>query len=389
MIDTEKIETLLKKVKSKIEAHKEFKEAYNKKLAFDFSLFNFFDIGENKISKILTFFLNENETHGQGKTFLNEFINQFYGKNIDSKVREVRCEKKTTSGRKIDIYIEFEDTTIIAIENKIWAGDQDDQVKDYITYIDEQSKTNFLLLYLSPYGRKPSDKSIPKDYEISKNGRLEVINYTEDIKQLINRWLAVCEADNVSHFLKEFKNYLEIKFHGNNTLNMTNKIKEIILNNIEESELISKSYDKIIYELKEEFRDKVFEILKNKQEIKFKGIEKQVKMSKPHSRIWFNNDKGIWFGVESFSGIGHEQGILFVGIMSDNEKNKLSGSNYTPLNDKGWDHHKKISYENEIVNLSENKFLYKIRDKDKLGIVAEEVVEQIVAFIIEHKNLVY
>src|SRR5690606_34349033 len=116
----------------------------------------------------------------------------------------------------------------IAIENKIWADDQNNQLRDYSNFLERKSQGNYQLLYLNPYGLEPKSKSIDnklKESLISQN-KLKIIGYKQDIIPLINNWLVICEADNVSHFLKEFKKYLEIKFLGKNTLNMSKELRE-------------------------------------------------------------------------------------------------------------------------------------------------------------------
>ncbi len=133
------IEHLLTIVKSRIDAHLKFKEEYNTQLAFDFSLFQFFSIGENKISQVLAFFLDINQNHGQGDIFLKEFIKTFYEKDIEIKQIENVCEKVITKNRRIDVYIELKDLTI-AIENKIWADDQNNQLRDYSNFLEKNLK---------------------------------------------------------------------------------------------------------------------------------------------------------------------------------------------------------------------------------------------------------
>ena len=243
MKDYKEIESLLNNVKSRIDTHNEFKKEYNKQLAFDFSLFNFFSIGENKVSQILAYFLDAKQNHGQGNLFLNEFVKAFYNKEIDTKHSINICEKRITDNKRIDVYIELNGLTI-AIENKIWADDQQNQLKDYTTFLDQQSNGNYLLLYLNPYGSEPRSKSIDSDTKenLIKQEKFKIISYKNDIINLINNWLIICEADNVSYFLKEFKKYLEIKFLGKNTLNMSKDLRTIIENNKREVQQLVKEY---------------------------------------------------------------------------------------------------------------------------------------------------
>lgn len=240
------IESILNIVSSKIEAHNKFKNAYDKQLAFDFSLFNFFLPGENKISQILAYFLDEKQNHGQRNLFLNEFVKLVCNREIDTTTSINICEKTISNKRRIDIYIELKDL-IIAIENKIWADDQHNQLNDYTTFLEQKSKGKFLLLYLNPYGLEPTDKSINEEFklELIKQEKFKIISYKHDIISLINKWVSVCEADNVSYFLKEFKKFLEIKFLGKNTLNMSKELRTIIYNNEREVQQLVNEYKAI------------------------------------------------------------------------------------------------------------------------------------------------
>ncbi len=234
MDDYTNIESLLSIIKSKLDAHNEFKREYDKQLAFDFSLFNFFNVGENKVSQILAYFLDEKQNHGQGNLFLKEFVKLLYSQKFDATSSLIVCEKVIPGNRRIDIYIELKDITI-AIENKHWSDDQPNQLKDYAKYLDEKTNGNFLLLYLNPYGEEPKTKSISEEdrEKLNSQDKFRIISYKQHILGLINRWLVVCEADNVSYFIKEFKKFLEVKFLGNNTLNMSKNLREIIDQNPE------------------------------------------------------------------------------------------------------------------------------------------------------------
>jgi len=245
-MNEEKVEEILHIVKSKIDIHKEFKKAYNKQLAFGFSLFAFFRVGENKTSEILAFFLKENASHGQGTVFLKAFVEMFYKQDIDVSNAEVICEESTPEKRKLDIYIKLKDV-VIAVENKIWADDQPNQLKDYAEYLKKESNGSFLLLYLTPYGKSPTEKSIilEKKEALEAKNQLKEISYTEHIFDLIDIWISKCEAENVIHFLKEFKKDLKNKFLGNNTLNMTNNIRRLIDENPEEIQVLVDGYKEI------------------------------------------------------------------------------------------------------------------------------------------------
>ena len=256
MRDTTQVEKILHTVKAKIDAHNEFKEAYNEQLALDFNLFNFFGVGENKISTILAYFLDPKETHGQSDKFLKEFLSLFdevidgetqnQYRPFDTKVVNIKCEYGITDGRRIDILMKLGDC-YIAIENKVWAVDQKNQLHDYANYLNMISKGNYLLLYLNPYGDKPSIGSIDNELHdtLETNQKLRTISYTKEIIPLLDKWLSVCKADNVTFFLKQFKSYLLTEFIGNNDLTMTNTLKDLIYSKSAEIETLFAAYNDI------------------------------------------------------------------------------------------------------------------------------------------------
>ncbi|MDN3594656.1 PD-(D/E)XK nuclease family protein [Zunongwangia endophytica] len=250
MHESSEIHNLLNIVKSRIDSHLKFKSEYDKFLALDFNFFQFFDLGENKISEVLAYFLDENQNHGQGDVFLREFLSLFCDAEFEVCQLENTCEKIITDKRRIDIYIELKGLTI-GIENKVWADDQVDQLSDYSSFLDKKSGGKYILFYLNPYGLEPKKKSIDNELKVKlqKENKLKVLSYKRDIVKLINNWLVICEADNVNNFLKEFKKYLEVKFLGKKTLNMSKELRTIIFQNQREVEQLVNEYKAIEYDI--------------------------------------------------------------------------------------------------------------------------------------------
>lgn len=108
-------------------------------------------------SRFIHFLLNPNAHHDCGDLFLQafaetikEYPNQPEFGIVNSAFQYGRTEQPTHKGRRIDIYLVFRDGKI-AIENKIWAHEQEDQIKDYSEYIKSDEATN-LLFYLTLFG---------------------------------------------------------------------------------------------------------------------------------------------------------------------------------------------------------------------------------------------
>lgn len=241
-----RLRTMLLTVKSQYDSHLKFKSVYNQQLAFDFSLFHFFSIGENKISEILAHFLDVKGNHGQGDLFLKEFLSSLQLEKSEFIQKKITCEKVLTNQRRMDIYLELNHLTI-CIENKLWALDQHNQLFDYHNYLNHVTKGNYLLIYLTPYRKDPDESSINKKLknELIGQNKIRLLGYKQDIIPLLNQWIAKCEADNVTYFLKEFKKYLEIKFLNKNNLNMNRELRDIIYQNYDEVQLLLKEYKEL------------------------------------------------------------------------------------------------------------------------------------------------
>jgi hypothetical protein len=264
-------------VKSKIETHREFKTAYNKQLAFDFNMLNFFNLGENKITEILAFFLNPKETHGQGDIFLKEFLKNIYKSDIETNNVKITTEFSITDNRRIDLYIEFKDF-IIAIENKIWAIDQQNQLIDYATFLEKKANGKYLLLYLSPYKKNPSTNSIEQadKQRLESENKFKNISYSTEIFELLKSWQCCCEAENVAFFIKQLRLYFKTKFIGNNTLNMTQEIKDLVFDNQIEVETLVKTFK----EIEDSLLSQIDEISSKVSPADFKISDSEIKIKK-------------------------------------------------------------------------------------------------------------
>ena len=231
---------LLSEVSSIIETfNTENKEKQKEKAIYFNSLTQFLSIGENKLSEILAFFLDPNETHGQGNVFLRLFLEGLndWGKslniNIDNVLDKevyVKVERLTNKERRIDIYIEFGDNEfIIAIENKLDAKDQTSQLADYYEYIKSLTR-NSILIYLTPIGKKANDYSLKNNTLNLENKDYIRINYHKQMIELTDKWVKIAEAEKIKNFLLDFKNYLNKQINKIDIMNeLSNKISDSIV----------------------------------------------------------------------------------------------------------------------------------------------------------------
>lgn len=302
-------------IQAKIKATSEVRNQYGKILSPDFNFFDFWSLDENKVSEIIAHFLDVKGAHNQGDVFLKLFIEHFKldFEYTNDDLISVKCEHITHNNRRIDIVItknQFE--KIIGIENKIynWTSDQENQVMDYLNYLNKVTNDNYCLLYLSPKDKIISETSITKqDIENYTNAnRLKVINYEEDIIELIHLFALHCESDRVRYFLLEFEKQLKEMFTGENYMDESKMITDYILENdanLETSLRIGMSLHQVKTKLKEDFEKQLHEI---GNEL---GITYQNNRFYPSQ--WSNNF--ICFSYES-------GGILYGIIRKESDANK-------------------------------------------------------------------
>jgi hypothetical protein len=136
-------------------------------------------------------------------------------------------------------------------ENKIWAEDQKSQLLDYSKWLAIFKTEHYILVYLTPDGKLPSDKSIKEKEWLSLVEQEKAINisYKKDIIPLIEKWSLndFCKASRVKFVLGDFYEYLHTYFLGkklNNEIKI--KMREIVYNNPDETLELVKAFNQIV-----------------------------------------------------------------------------------------------------------------------------------------------
>jgi len=211
-------ESHAKFLNSIVECMKVFQKAneyIEKQTAKSFTPFFYSGLNENMSSDILADFLNPKGSHGQGVLFLEAFLEKFLfnGFTAYPEKAEVRCEAQTyniaASARRIDILITFPDA-ILAIENKIGAGEQAKQVENYLQHIEiecKYSSKNFYLLYLTPSGGEPSEWSLSKGGIVNFEGDYSAIKW-ETVLDVLEMSSFKAPPEKLRVFIKDFRKAL-------------------------------------------------------------------------------------------------------------------------------------------------------------------------------------
>ena len=194
--------------------------------ATSFSVFHYFHESETDLSRIFASLLDPDGADGQGDLFLSLFLKELQrSENGDARglLRHfeytggeqcsVWTEYVIRNQRRIDIVLELPGDRWIGIENKPWAGEQEDQLKDYLGALLSKSGTrNALVVYLSGTGSEPT--TAPEEHR----DHCVTMSYRDysDGSPSLEHWLRncyeKCEAERVRWFLKDVLEYVRRTF---------------------------------------------------------------------------------------------------------------------------------------------------------------------------------
>ena len=156
-------------------------------------------------SRLLATLLNPKASHGLGNEFLKLFLialglpEDYITYCKEQIVERTIGEVTETTGGRIDIILEDRGHAVI-IENKIYAGDQPNQLLRYHNYgVKTFGENNFKLVYLTLYGSDPSPYSLGGEhFEFIK------LSYAQDILGLLDRLMTTYPQKPIHRTIKDY-----------------------------------------------------------------------------------------------------------------------------------------------------------------------------------------
>ena len=209
-----------------------------------FNAFQIFRLNDKEVmhSRFIKSLLNPDEIHGYKDDFLKLFLDRINIEDFNTDGVTTESEKNTHNNRYIDIAIENKNSRqMIIIENKIWAGDLDNQLFDYHNYglnLYENKSENIFMIYLTPYGKQYGNNSFPREKEQPKNG-IKCISYEKDLLE----WLEACLKHingNNSRLQTCIEMYIELI---RKTINRDKYMEEIVKELLSDSEKMKSAID--------------------------------------------------------------------------------------------------------------------------------------------------
>lgn len=331
MTDQRNLEHLLQNTKKIVQHHKEIIEAKGD----HFNIFSVLGIEsrENKThSAFLSELLNPKGNHHQKDVFLKLFL-QVVNKEISRKEGEPDLIERFINSAKTEVVTEFtigkrndvdkeggrvdiflkNRNNIICIENEIYASDQYAQIERYCNYKEEYNT----VFYLTLKGEDPHQNSRG---ELESGEHFFNISYSDHIVE----WLELClkEVPNLTSVREAINQYILIIKKLTNTLNMKQEkeLQNLMANYLEESKYVATKYEKMVASFQEKFRKDIEDQLQ--KELSGYEVHRDEQVESKYSKLWIFRkewkEQGFKFGLEPFSGKGHGNGYLFVGLFDKN-----------------------------------------------------------------------
>lgn len=203
-------------------------------------------------SRLLATLLNPKASHGLGNEFLKLFLialglpEDYITYCKEQIVERPIGEVTETNGGRIDIILEDREHAVI-IENKIYAGDQPNQLLRYYNYgVKTFGENNFKLVYLTLYGSDPSPYSLGGEhFEFIK------LSYAQDILKLLEDFVPTQPQKPVHRTIKDYITIIKQLTHQD----METKYQQSIIEEAIKSDCIDVTSELLL--LREQIGDKL------------------------------------------------------------------------------------------------------------------------------------
>lgn len=203
------LKSFFDKFSYRYETYLSIKKEMDKKLSSDFNTFDYISNLELGLSNVIAMMLDENGEHGQGRIFLDIFLD-LVDTNIPKNDFDIFTEYSIDKQRRIDILLKNKEFAIL-IENKPYADDQKDQIPDYIKYCKQKEFNikNIYAVYLAPDEKMPQniDKNRNEIEEIGDN--FKNISFVFFKNEFLKPCYEKCESEKFRFFIEDFMNFID------------------------------------------------------------------------------------------------------------------------------------------------------------------------------------
>jgi hypothetical protein len=212
MQDFDSIKTNFERIASGLKPKLKRKRLYQEKQALvnspNFNVYRILGLERRETvthTPMIAELLDPSGTHGQGMLFLKSFIQKLRTKctlvtnlNLSKSNWTVSSEQPAQGHGIFDVMIHSHDRhCLILIENKIDAGEQENQIDRYMTWLNKQQ--HFLhkyLVFLTPTGREP--------ISCGNYSKPVLFSYNEDLNEIFSKTLPDIKSKRVRETVNQY-----------------------------------------------------------------------------------------------------------------------------------------------------------------------------------------
>lgn len=295
-----------------------------------FNIFSILKLENNEVkthSALLGELLNPKGSHGMKTAFLELFLNEVFENkrylipestsiNIEEHIGKINSDY--TEGGRIDIILKDKRSNVILIENKIYAGEQKNQLIRY-----KNAYPNAKILFLTLFGND-SFKSEGLNAEVD----YKLISYENHIINWLQKCLDITDSFPIlKHTIQQY--IILLKKLTNQTINykMKSEIVEIIKENYLESYEIYRNFNSAKKNIVEDFiNDFKKELIKKSEESWKTNDSCLIPKSNFNYTILSNNTDKCFFYFR-YNNLDSKNSIATIGIILSNEiiEKKITG----------------------------------------------------------------
>ena len=358
------LERFFNELAPRLEAARSVERELDRQLARQFNAFDYLRPDEQGLSKMIRDLLDPEGPHGQGQIFLRLFL-EGVGFDCGGDLRNSRVDVELTieDQRRLDIAVCIggrHDGHCLAIENKPFADDQKDQIRDYLDWLRKNYGDRFLLIYLPPRGEAPSDYSVKSadlwdeagnpttTFRIMPYHRSEDGAGDDDFKPFrtgfgLADWLGECrkhcDVERLRWFLREAETFCERRFGGSAmTAGEHQIIKDFVLadnRNLATACAIQRAWPEIDAAVRSQFLETIAKRLdalgyRSRSDYGDKPHESFVQADRPQWRQYQNAPEPEWSRTSLCLQAEQSRGNdWYIGIYSPVSKSEMSADDLT------------------------------------------------------------
>lgn len=356
-----------------------------------FNIFSILRSEEDEVhlhSRFLYELLNPAGAHGLGFAFLDLFVKECGLPRLSYDTVQVRREHA-----KIDLLIQDNHHSVV-IENKIWAGDQHEQLKRYYDYVATLGRHPHMY-YLTLDGHDAPSWSV---------GDLKQEVIPLSYREHINGWLSLCIKEAATHpTLRETLTQYQKLIRRLSGAVMENSEKQTIVDllgqgqNTEYAALLVRNWLELRYHAELSFWQELKAVAQTTHEVFDHGLFDENRI---YTMLWGKRNRNPWYGltfpIATFGGtevtfkIERNEGPMYYGLLNvagtgEETKKIMSAAiqRFGMVPSESWTGSKDTDAKLDFENFNHSPATQQLANRDKRQVVIGSLWAEIMSFITE------